>query len=230
MRKITCERCDIRNEACIVDIPPEEMAAFYGFGSAGIYKPRQVIFHEGAAASGLYIVCHGVVKLYQSDRLGRDYILAMAEPGDVLGEMPSDEEECYAASAEAVTEVQLCFLPRARLGELLQQRPTMAVRLVAALSKALAAARRRARDLALKGAESRLAGLLEQLANGDGEPRVSQGYSRREIAEMIGVSPETAIRLLSRLKERGIVATEGRAILIRNPERLGRLARQHQVG
>ena len=74
-------------------------------------------------------------------------------------------------------------------------------------------------------------GLLVQLAAPaqNGTPPVARGYSRRELAEMIGVSPETAIRLLGRLKRRGVIATDGREIVITDAERLQRLAHRHDA-
>jgi CRP-like cAMP-binding protein len=103
------------------------------------------------------------------------------------------------------------------------------VRLIAAISSALAAARRKVRELALKRAEGRLAELLLQLIEGGSEPaikgtRIALGYSRRELAEMIGVSTETAIRLLGKLKQKHVIATDHRDVIVTDPVRLARIA------
>ncbi len=234
MRKVPCENCAIRDAACIVDLPTDKLDAFHECGATAIYRGRQVVFHEGEPADGLYILCVGAVKLYQSDRFGREYILDVASPGDVLGELPLEPGEPYSVSAEALTESQLCYLPRARLLEFIQIHPMTGVRLVAALSKALASARRKARDLALKGAEGRLADLLMRLVRGEGAgvnggAQITLSYSRRDLAEMIGVSPETAIRLLSALKRRGVIALEGRQIIVSDVEKLLRLAQRGDI-
>jgi len=234
MRKIPCENCAIRDAACIVDLPTDRLDAFRDCGATALYRSRQVVFHEGESAEGLYILCVGAVKLYQSDRFGREYILDVAAPGDVLGELPLDPSEPYSVSAEALTDSQLCYLPRARLLEFIQIHPMMGVRLVAALSKALASARRKARDLALKGAEGRLAELLARLVEAQGErvnggAQVTLSYSRRELAEMIGVSPETAIRLLSGLRRRGVIVPEGRQIVVSDFDKLLRLAQRGEI-
>ena len=231
MRKIPCESCPVREEGCIASVPPEKLEKFRACGAVAIYKPRQIIFHEGTPAVGLYILCYGAVKLYQSDRFGHDHILCIAAPGDLLGELPLDPTEPHSVSAEVVTESQLCYLPRERLLEFIQGNPLTSLRLVAALSKALSAARRKAGDLALKPAETRLAELLVHLARTlpgeaarSNSTRVALGYSRREIAEMIGVSTETAIRLLGRLRRKGMIASEGREIVISDIDKLTRLA------
>lgn len=231
MRKIPCESCPVREEVCIASVAPDKIEEFRACGAVAIYKPRQVIFHEGTPAVGLYILCYGAVKLYQSDRFGHDHILGIAAPGDLLGELPLDPTEPYSVSAEVLTESQLCYLPRDRLVEFIQANPTTSLRLIAALSKSLSAARRKAGDLALKPAETRLAEILVQLANtpptegGRSNPtRVALGYSRRELAEMIGVSTETVIRLLGRLRRKGLITSHGREIVISDVEKLSRLA------
>jgi CRP-like cAMP-binding protein len=209
-------------------LPPKELEEFRAAGMTALYKPRQVVFSEGNPATGLYLICHGSVKLYHSDRFGREHILEVAQPGAVLGELPMDSAQALSVSAESITDSQLCFLPRERLTQFLQRYPETGVRLIGALSSELAAARRKVRDLALKGAESRLADLLLQLAHTNGGVasgyRLRLGYTRRELADMIGVSTETAIRLLAKLKKKRIVRIERRDVVIADVDRLTQVA------
>jgi CRP-like cAMP-binding protein len=230
MRTIPCEQCSIRGRSLVAELPVDRLPAFRSSSVIASYRRRQVIFLEGTPATGLYFVCRGAVKVYQSERFGREHILAIAGPGDLLGELPLDPAEPYAASAEALTDTQLCFLPRERLADILELHPMVGTRLVAGLSKALAGARKKVRALALKPAVSRLAELLLQI----GVPHDTPGplalrYSRREIAEMIGVSTETAIRLLAQLKRQGVIQAQGRALVVADPERLRRLANRDSV-
>jgi CRP-like cAMP-binding protein len=179
------------------------------------------------------VLCHGIVKLWQSDRFGRDFIVDVATPGAVLGEFGLTDDDTYSASAEALTEAQLSFLPRDRLVRFIERHPKTGVRLVASLSRALAVTRRRAGELALKRADARLADLLLRLggaacdaAAGNDCPRIRLAYSRRELAAMIGVSTETAIRLLGKLKGRRMIAIEGDEVVVTDLDRLTRLAHQ----
>jgi CRP-like cAMP-binding protein len=233
MRKIRCETCPTRSQGAICDLPVDALKDFQLAGSTAIYRPRQVIFSEGAPPNGLYLICSGSVKLYHSDRFGREHILEIADPGSILGELSLDDGPPLSISAEAITEAQLCFLSRERLVPFLQKHPETAIRLVTTLSAELAAARRKVRDLALKGAESRLAGLLVQLARANGaEPagrQVQLGYSRRELAEMVGVSTETAIRLLGKLKQKHAITVERREITITDFDKLTKLANYDEI-
>ena len=217
---------------CIADLPIDDLADFEACRVPGLYRARQVIFHQGTPANGLYVLCHGTVKLFQADRFGREFIIDVATPGTVLGELGLDDSETYSASAEALTESQLSFLPREHLVRLIERHPNTAVRLVATLSKALARVRCTAGELALKRADARLAHLLLRFADdarrdgtaGNGPIRIRLAYSRRELAEMIGISTETAIRLLGKLKRQRMIATDGGEIVFTDFERLTRLA------
>jgi CRP-like cAMP-binding protein len=225
----------MRATRCIADVPDDQLDEFRACGTTAIYRPHQVVFHENAPAGGLYVLCHGTVKLYQSDRFGREHILGVAGPGDLLGELPADASKTYAASAEALTEAQLCYLPRERLLAFVERYPKVGVRIIGALSDALAAARKKAGALALKDGETRLAELLVRLARdcataaAEGPTRVALEYTRRELAEMIGVTTETAIRLLGRLKRRGLIAVDNRELEILDVEHLQRFASRAEL-
>lgn len=222
----------MRGQGVICDLPLDALGDFRAAGSTSIYKPRQVVFSEGSPPTGLYLVCHGAVKLYHSDRFGREHILEVASPGAVLGELSLEDSPRLSVSAETLMEAQLCFLPRDRLVAFVQKHPMTGVRLIAALSGELAAARRKVRDLALKGAESRLAGLLVRLARASSEiaseeqpgKHLQLRYTRRELAEMIGVSTETAIRLLGKLKLKRAITVDRRDVTITDFDKLTKLA------
>ena len=234
MRIVDCRGCMVRERVGVTcDLPVEALGSLRDTGSFLLYKPRQVIFSEGGPCAALYLVCRGTVKLYCSDRFGREHIVDVAGPGSILGELPLDSDQPLSVSAEAIAETQLCVLGRERLAALTRKEPSIGLRLLEALSSELAAARRKVRDLALKSAESRLAGLLIELAghasDGTLEQQISVPYTRRELAEMIGVSTETAIRLISSLKDKRIIEASGRQIVITDPESLSRIASHESI-
>jgi len=233
MRRIRCETCTTRPGSVVCGVAADVLGALRTAGTTMLYRPRQVLFSEGMPCAALYLLCHGAVKLYHSDRFGRVHILEVAHPGALLGELSLRDDDAMSISAEAVTETQVLYLPRERLAAFVKQHPEAAVRFFAALSRELAVARRKVRELALKGAESRLAGLLVQLAGAEGsllpDRHLQLRYTRRELAEMIGVSTETAIRLLAALKRKGAIAGGRRDVVIADPERLTRIAQHDET-
>ena len=233
MRRILCDACPARDTSIVCDLPDEVLGDLRTSGAATLYRPRQVIFGEGTPSTALYLVCHGAVKLYHSDRFGHDHILEVAGPGALLGELSLNDQDAMSVSAEALTEAQVSTFSRERLADFMRRHPETGMRFLAALSRELAVARRKARDLALKGAESRLAGLLLQLGRAAGEVQPGRHlelrYTRRELAEMIGVSTETAIRLLAALKRKGAIDSAGRDVVLTDIARLTRIAQHDEA-
>lgn len=230
MRKIDCQSCPKRGVAC--DLPAEALADFRAAGATSIYRPQQVIFSEGNAAPGLYVVCSGAVKLFHVNRFGREHVVDVVFPGAVVGEVGLDGTDRLSISAEALSESQISFLSNANLTAFLRRHPEAATRMLVALSRALARTQRKVRDLAFKAGESRLASLLLQLAARREDGALDGArlrYSRRDLADMVGLSTETAIRLLSKMRRKGAIETDGRELVLRDVERLRRIANYDEL-
>lgn len=229
MRPVACEECPKRVPGAVCDLPADAMAEFRELATTAAYRHGQVVFAEGGPALGLHLVCQGQVKLFHSDRFGRPHALEVVGPPAAIGEFSVDHDQAHTVSAEAVVDSQLCFLPRRRLEGLLERQPIVAWRLLGALSARLAATRRRACDLLMAGAEGRLASWLLQASHGSAMQApagraVELPLRRRDVAETIGVSLGTAVRLLARFEERGVIATGRHSMVIRDLEALRRRA------
>ena len=235
MRRIDCDVCPGRVEGTLCDLPLDVLKEIRAAGSTTIYRPRQILFGEGNRAEGLYLVCQGRVKLYQSDRFGRERVLEIADRGSIVGELPLESSQTLSASAEAIEESQICFVSKEQLVPLIEKHPEVGVRLIEALSRELSTARRKVRDLVFKDAGTRLAGVLVDLARdegareGEGEVQLRLDFTRAELAQRIGVSTETAIRLLRKLANRGVFDVQGRDLKIPDLARLTRIARADEL-
>lgn len=62
MRQLSCLQCPVRHLTCIADLAVADLEDFESCRVTGFYKPRQVVFHQGMPASGLYVLCHGTVQ------------------------------------------------------------------------------------------------------------------------------------------------------------------------
>src|SRR5262249_21221241 len=154
-------------------------------------------------------------------------IVDVVGPGAILGEFLIEGGALHSGSAQVLTEEQLAYLPRECVRGLLHRNPLSAAKLIEALSRALAMSGRKIDDLALNYAQGRSARLLLQLAAGqprNGDEGVRIQWRRRDLAEMIGVSTETAIRLLAKLKKRGAIRPAGRELILCDQALLSRLA------
>jgi len=94
----------------------------------------------------------------------------------------------------------------------LSNRPEVALRIVSILGGRLRDAQGRLRDLAGERVEQRLARTLLMLS---GKLGPALPFTRQEIADMAGTTTETAIRVMSRLKDGGIIrSVRGRTLVI----------------
>lgn len=175
------------------------------------FDKGDIIFHEGDPADRIHFLVHGRVKIVKSAG-GRDVILEILGPGEPVGAVAVFERKPFPAGAVTLEPSSILSIPERELFGLLEKRPEMMRHLLAGLTYRLIMVNKRLADMT-GSAEYRAARLFLTLADRVGEPReggvfISLALSRQEIADLIGTTLETAIRLMSRWQKDGIVLTE----------------------
>jgi len=99
-----------------------------------------LIFREGEAAEGFYVVLEGRVKVYKLSPDGRQQILHVFGPGQAFAEAAMFAGETFPAFAETMEESRLAFFPRDRFLKGLSENPAMAAGLIASLARHLGTA------------------------------------------------------------------------------------------
>jgi len=193
--------------------------------TAARYPAHQVIFHEGNQPFGIHCVTSGKVKVYKVDSEGRQQILRIAGPGDILGYRCLLLDEFYSVSAETIEEATVCFFDKQTFLHTLETHPQTALNVMKALSEDLGEVEQRVTDLVQKSVRERLIDLLLKLKARYGSA-TPQGFllnielSREEMAEMIGTTSESVIRQLSDLREEKLIQVDGRKITLRQVEKM----------
>ena len=194
------------------------------------YPAGSVLFTEGQAPRGVFVLCSGRVKLFTCSRAGKSVILRIARAGEVLGLSATISGKPYALAAESLEPCQVNFVKREHFLRLLREHNDACSRAVQELSDKYHNACIEIRSLGLShSAAEKLCRLLVESSSHNGEaekqqPRLRLGLSHEEIAEMIGTSRETVTRVLSELKRRRIVQVKGATLLICNRAALEGLA------
>jgi len=187
----------------------------------------QFLFLEGEAAEYVYIVFEGKVKIVKQASSGKEMILEVFAPGEVFGGATLLLPRHPASAVCMEPGVVLC-LPRADFHALLKRFPPMAFQIIELLRQRLGEAHQVIRGLAGERVETRVARLLFKLADktgvpGDGGTRLGLQLTRQDVADMVGCTLETVIRILSRWQKEGLIKTEEGIITILNRQELGRL-------
>ena len=205
-----CLVCEVRRlgmcAAVGTDLVPRLNAMAVGRRTAA----GRMLFEEGDPADDVFTITAGMVKLYKLMSDGRRQIVGFLVPGDFLGLAFG---RTYVYSAEAVVATTTCRFGRGQFLALLDACPTLEKEILARTATELAAAQEQMLLLGRKTARERVASFVLALARrrkiGQGQP-FELLMSRADIADYLGLTIETVCRMLTRLKQSGIIDIPGR--------------------
>lgn len=214
-QRTDCDHCQSRhdNPLCSVEGAFDTVKSAR---SASNFKAGQTIFYTGNEPLGLYTVQSGLVKLEVLSPDGSAHTLRLMGPGQALGYRSLFAGEPYQATAIAVEDSRLCFVPKATLLGLVDHTPGVAVNLLRRLSEDLRTAEEKWVAQVDKDAGSRVAEALLFL----NDHFKDQSWTRREISEWAGTTPETVMRALAQFEKEGWILAQGRHYHILDREKI----------
>lgn len=182
------------------------------------YKKGEYIFKEGAKPYGVFCVNTGKIKLVRSGDDGREKIIRLVKPGDPMGYRSLLSGERYEASAIALENCGVCFIPKELFLDILQKDSSLSMEMMKMLSDDLGKATMQLTHLAQKPVRERMAEAILFIKEtygfeADGQT-INAAFSREDIANIAGTATETAIRLLSEFNKDGIIVLKGKKIVI----------------
>lgn len=189
-----------------------------------------LVWNEGDTCRYLYFVLSGRVKIIKHSETGKDVIIEIYGPMDAIGETSTLVGGAYTTAAVCLSPTSLLCVPRNQILDLLATVPGMALRSLRGMARRQRMLMQKIKELAAGGVEYRIAHLLLKLADRIGEESINDGInipivlSRQDIADLVGTTVETAIRVMSRWRKMGIVTNDKKGILIRDRETLEDLA------
>ena len=226
----SCLACKMRAEHIFCDLSPTTLQSFETIKYATAYPKGAVLFVEGQAPRGIFVLCKGRVRLSICSTDGKTLILKIAEPGEVLGLSATVSGRPYELRAETVDPCQINFVKRDDFLRFLKEHSEACFKVAEQLSEKYNVACHEVRSLGLShSAAEKLAKLLIEWSSKNGEslkqePRLKLALTHEEIAQMIGTSRETVTRLFADLKKRQILQAKGSTLVIRNKAALRSLA------
>ena len=211
----------------LAPLTADDRAALEPLCELRAYEKGDTIFEEGEAAAFIHFLFVGRAKIVKSTP-ERDLILEILGPGEPVGAVAVFEERPFPATAVALEPCGTVTLPSREFFHLVERKPEIVRRLLAGLTLRLMALNRRLADMT-GSVEYRAARLFATLAERLGKPRdggtfVPLHLSRQEIADLVGTTIETAIRIMSRWQKEGLVETDKSGFRIRNPAALSEIA------
>jgi CRP-like cAMP-binding protein len=215
----------LRKSQVLADIPVEDLQALLPNLKVGTFRARQVIYLPGDRAQGVHFLASGRIKISKVTRDGKELTLAYRAEGDFFGEPclldgGPREEMAEAMDASIAVEVE-----RERLDHLLLINGSVAYQFARALIARRKDLETRVEQLIFKDVGSKLAELLLSLGHDHGiaDDRgvvVGLKITHQEMANLIGSTRETVSLTLSQFKRKGLIQTEGRKVILADPEGL----------
>ncbi len=193
----------------------EQLTKIYHIAHDKPYKRSDPIFWEGEPGNGFYVVVQGKVKIYKTSVEGKEQILHIYGPGQPIGEVPVFSGRQFPANAQAIEKSRLLFFPRQDFIDLIAAQPSLALNMLAVLSRRLRQFTVQVENLSLKEVPARLATYLIFLSKEQDSPEcVRLPISKGQLASLLGTIPETLSRIFSKMSGKGLITVRGSEISI----------------
>lgn len=192
-------------------------------------KKGKVIYREESYSKGACILRKGKVKIYQTNKDGKEQIAYIYRKGEILGYRPILCNEPHPVSAAALEDCVISFIPKKYFLYALEASPVLAMRLLTNLTHEFTVWINKLTLFAQQPVRERVALsllIINEKYKKEGKEHlpVVINLSREDIANYVGTTIETLVRILRYLKDEKIIATRGRRIVILKLKELEKIA------
>ena len=204
---------------------PEEQDELRAMMTQTTLRRGETLFNEGDAGDRLYILLAGKVKLGHASADGRENLLAVLGPGEVVGELTLFDPGPRSTTATAVAPTELLTLEHSQLMGFIESHPTLAKDMLRALAQRLRRTNTALADLVFSDVPGRVAKADRFGSTTEDGVHVPHDLTQEELAQLVGASRETVNKSLAEFVSRGWIRLEGRAVTLLDVDRLRRRAR-----
>ncbi|WP_298763299.1 Crp/Fnr family transcriptional regulator [uncultured Polaribacter sp.] len=222
-----CEQCIIKQFNSLKHLSREELVRVSACKTSKFIKKGEPLFEEGERINGVFCIKDGVCKVSKMSENGRNQIISLIKKGDLIGERSLISDEPSNLTAVALNDMEVCFVPKDEIMRDLEKNPNFTMSVLKDMAKTLKKSDNVIVEMAQKTVKQRLAETLIRLkekfdVNDDGI--INLQLSREDFANIVGTATESAIRLLSDFKKKGLVEFKGKEIKILNTQELEKIA------
>lgn len=218
-----CENCIVRQFNSLRAMNKEELKKVSDSKVYKKVKKGEALFEEGEKLDGVFCVRDGISKLSKLSANGKDQIVKLASKGEVIGQRTVIAEETTNLSAIAVSDMEVCFIPKEVIAHTLNSNPNFAVEVLRHMAHDLKEADDVIVNMSQKTVKQRMAEAFLYLQKNYGEDEagfLSLVLSREDYANVVGTATESCIRIISEFKKKGFIRTSGKQIGVVNQRKL----------
>jgi CRP/FNR family transcriptional regulator, cyclic AMP receptor protein len=204
----------------------DELHAFQNCGRAVRFSSKETLFREGDDPGGVIAILSGRMKISIAGVGGRDVVLRLPGPGELVGEIAAVAGRPRSATVESVNDVEGISVRAADFRRFISEQPRVATLIFEHVTALLSYADRQRADLATRDVTGRVASRLLELAADAEDPsatppgsrasgkRIMHSLSQEELAAWSGASREAVAKSLQLLRDLGWVSTGRREITL----------------
>lgn len=205
------------------NLSQEEMAEIAAITKAQTFEKGQLIYMAGDEGGKLYVLHRGRVKIARLSVDGKEQVIRVLGPGEIMGELSLFSSLPMTDQAEALETSTMCLIEGFRVKELMEKYPTIAFKVMEVMSQRLEKAEKLIQTINLNTVEQRLADVLLTMAGGGKE--VILTMTKGDFASQLGMTQETLSRKLTAFQAEGLIELEGRRkIILLNREGLAEIS------
>ena len=228
VRERSCQNCNMFDNSIFSILSDTQVIDLNAHKYCTVFRKGQVLFAENAMPVGLFCIHSGKVKLSTQGIDGKEQIMRLAKSGEIIGYRALVSNERYHLSAIALEDCSACVIDKTFFIDLAMQEPRIAQQIFKLISNDLKKAEDKIISLSQKNVRERMAETLLFIKATYGMEEDNKSLNvrltREELADYIGTSTESVIRLLSEFNAAGIISLEGKKILILEHDKLVRTA------
>lgn len=222
-------RAFLRQVGIFSDLSDKELQEIESLVRERSFRKNEVVFHAEEPGSALFVIKQGSVKVSMDDRHGREVILRILKAGDFFGEMSLLDGEARSATVTALEPCQALIIFRDQFLKFMPRYPKMVMKMLMALSQRMRKANEKISRLVFADAYEKVASVLMDIVEERKIPlnvgaEIPLSLTRKELAELVGISRETLTRVMTEFQRAGLLRIERRRIVIIDPARLRREA------
>jgi CRP/FNR family transcriptional regulator len=208
----------LRRVAIFADLSEAELQFLAERAVTREYTAGDIVFTEGEPCAGLFIVEAGALRIFKSSPSGREQVLSVEGPGSSVAELPVFDGGNYPASTSAAKPTRVLFVSKQDFYSLCLVHPKVALKVLKVVGARLRRLVGIIEELSFTTVRSRLISFLVRIAKEgkktDRGIEASLPPSNQELASHIGTVRELVSRNLSRLQAEGLIAAEGKTVII----------------
>ena len=223
------DKWNFKSQSILYNLPVEEHALLLSHQIEQTYNKGEIVFKEGSLPTGIFYIMQGKVKKYKAALGGGQQIIYVANAGELIGYHAALSEERFPDSAATLEESLIAFIPKEAFLTVLEQSTILNARLLKLLSHEFTVFVNNLTLFSQRSVRERFALQLIVLREkykpvpASNEP-VEINLSREDLANLVGTRRENIVRILAEFKDKGILETRGRKIIVHDVKKLIEIA------